>query len=180
MARSRNRRVSLKTKNRYKRSIQGLINGMSREIVIYQPELRQECPNCYYDKVNDRSTGITKVNIGDPGYFLSGRCPVCKGRGVIITKRKKCITGLVIWNLTGDAMNNNNYTPAGFDSATRVEIKVDPCYLDLIKESVYIVIDGIRCKLSNPPIIRGLGNKSLLVAHLFVDTKASMDSGEYV
>ena len=77
-------------------------------------------------------------------------------------------------------MNVLNYTPAGYDSATRVEIKIDPCYLDLIKESIYITIDGVKCKLSNPPIIRGLGNKSLLIVYLFVDTKSSLDSGEYV
>lgn len=180
MARSRHSRVSVKTKDRYKKSIQGLVSGMSREIVIYQPELRQECPNCYYDKVNDRSAGIPKSSPGDPNYFLSGRCPVCLGKGVIITRRKKCISGLVIWNPIGDSMNVRNYTPAGYDSATRVEIKVDPCHLDLIKESTYIIIDGVLCKLSNPPIIRGLGNKSLLIAHLFVDTKSSVDSGEYV
>jgi hypothetical protein len=40
------------------------------------------------------------------------------------------------------------------------------------------MIDGIICKLANPPIIRGLGNKSVLVGEFFTDAKSKVGSGE--
>jgi len=75
-------------------------------------------------------------------------------------------------------MNALTFTEAGFEGATRVEIKTDPCHLDLIKQSEYVVIDGIRCKLSNPPIIRGIGEKDILLAYFFTVDKPRLDSGE--
>jgi hypothetical protein len=75
-------------------------------------------------------------------------------------------------------MNSLTFTQAGFEGATRVEIKTDPCYLDLIKQAERVVIDGINCKLSNPPIIRGIGGKQILVALFFTTDKPRIDSGE--
>ena len=40
------------------------------------------------------------------------------------------------------------------------------------------MIDGVTCKLANPPIIRGLGNKSVLVGEFFTDAKSKAGSGE--
>jgi hypothetical protein len=142
------------------------------------PSHKNECPNCYYDKVNRTSSGIPKVSPGDPNYFTVGRCPVCHGKGVLTTARKRCIQGIVIWNPAGDEMNSLTFTQAGFEGATRVEIKTDPCYLDLIKQAERVVIDGINCKLSNPPIIRGIGGKQILVALFFTTDKPRIDSGE--
>jgi len=172
------KKIGRKTKERFKRSINNLVNGLSREVVVYSKDLRSECPNCYYDKVNDRSSGIAKSSPGDPYYFVTGRCPVCHGKGVITTSRKRTIKGLVIWNPQGDRLNALSFTEAGTGGATRVEIKTDIVYLDLIKSCKHVVIDGIVCKLSNPPIIRGLGNKSLLIAEFFTDAKSKAASGE--
>jgi hypothetical protein len=144
------------------------------------PGSRNECPNCYYDKVNRLSSGVAKVASGHPNYFTMGRCPVCKGKGVLTTVRKRCITGIVIWDPSGDKMNSLTFTEAGYEGATRVEIKTDPCHLDIIKQAEYFVVDGVKCKLSNPPILRGIGDKHILIALLFTVDKPKLDSGEYV
>ena len=172
------RKIGRKTKERFKKSIKNLVNGLSREVVVYSKDLRSECPNCYYDKVNDRSSGVCKVSSGEPYYFVTGRCPVCYGKGVITTSRKRTIKGLVIWNPQGDRLNALAFTEAGTGGATRVEIKMDIIYLDLIKSCKHVVIDGIMCKLANPPIIRGLGNKDLLIGEFFTDAKSKAGSGE--
>jgi hypothetical protein len=99
---------------------------------------------------------------------------------VLVTTRRKCINGIVIWNPSGDAMNSLTFTEAGFEGATRVEIKTDPCNLELIKNSKYVLIDGLKCKLSNPPIIRGLGEKDILIAQFFTTDKPKKNSGEYL
>ena len=174
------RKIGRKTKERFKKSIKNLVNGLSREVVVYSKDLRSECPNCYYDKVNDRSSGVAKSSPEDSDYFVTGRCPVCKGKGVITTSRKRTIKGLVIWNPQGDRLNALAFTEAGTGGATRVEVKMDIIYLDLIKSCKHVVIDGIICKLANPPIIRGLGNKSVLVGEFFTDAKSKISSGEYL
>ena len=174
----RNKQIGRKTKDRFKKAIKNLVNGLSREVVVYSKDLRSECSNCYYDKVNDKSSGIPKSSPGDLYYFATGRCPVCYGKGVKTTSRKRTIKGLVIWNPQGDGLNALAFTEVGVGGATRVEIKTDPVYLDLIKSCKYVMIDGIICKLANPPIIRGLGNKSLLIGEFFTDAKSKAGSGE--
>lgn len=173
-----NRRIKNKSKNRFKKTWKRVADGLGRRIIVYMPDIKHECPNCYYDKVNNASSGVCKVSPGDPNYFAVGRCPVCLGKGVIITSRRRCIKGIVVWNPTGDSINSLTFTEAGFEGATRVEIKTDPCNLELIKNAKYVMIDGLKCKLSNPPIIRGIGSKDILVAQFFTTDKPKKDSGE--
>jgi len=177
---SRNRKIGVKAKKRWKQSMTRLVDGLGRRIIVYLQDKRSECPNCYYDKVHAKSSGIAKVLPSSPTYFTIGRCPVCLGKGVITTSRKKCIEGMVIWNPQGNATNSLTFSESGVEGATSVEIKTDICYLDLIKQAKWVVMDGIRCKLSNPPIIRGVGGKSVLIASFLTTDKPRSGSGEYV
>ncbi len=177
---SRNRKIGSKSKTRWKKAMGRMVDGLGRKILVYLSDIRSECPNCYYDKVHDKSSGVSKVDPSSPTYFTYGRCPVCNGKGVITTSRKKCIQGMVIWNPQGNASNELTFGAAGVEGATLVEIKTDVCYLDLIKTAKHVVIDGIRCKLSNPPIIRGVGGKSVLIASFLTTDKSRSGSGEYV
>lgn len=175
---SRNVIVGKKASSRFEKSIQKTIEGLSRSIVVYLADKHSQCPNCYYDKVNNSSSGVAKSSPGDPYYFVTGRCPVCKGKGTITTSRKRVVKGLVIWNPRGDRLNNLVFSGAGASGSTIVELKMDPMYLDLLKNCKHVVIDGIVCKSSSPPIIRGLGNKAVLVGEFFTDSKAKIESGE--
>jgi len=169
-----------KTKKQFKRAWDRVVDGLSRRVIVYMPPTERECPACYYDKVNRVSSGVSKLSPGDPNYFTVGKCPVCRGKGVLTTARRRCIEAIVIWNPSGEKMNSITFGQSGWEGATRVELKTDPCYLDLIKQSVYVVIDGVQCKLSNPPIIRGVGDKHILIAQFFTTDKPKIDSGEYV
>ncbi len=166
-----NRRIKFKSKKRFKKRWDRVVKGLGRRIAIYSPPLTYECPACYYDKVNRTSTNICKVGQNDPGFFEGGKCPTCNGTGVLIVVRKRCIEGIVVWNPGGDRMNEFTYTEAGHEGARRVEIKTDPCYRDLIVGAQYVIIDDVKCKLSNPPVVRGLGEKHLLVAQFFAVEK---------
>jgi len=176
---SRNKKIGSKAKERWDKSMHRVIDGLGRRIIVYLPDRRSECPNCYYDKVHDKSSGIAKVDSNSPTYFTYGRCPVCADKGVITTSIKKCIEGMVVWNPQGNATNNLTFSEAGMEGATSVEIKTDVCYLDIIKQSKHVVIDGVRCKLSNPPIIRGIGGQSILIAYFITMDKPRKGSGEY-
>ncbi len=168
------------SKKRFRKSWKRLAKGLGRRIAVYRPDIRQECPACYYDKVNRVSSGVSKLSPGDPNYFVVGRCPVCNGKGVIVTTRKRCINGIVNWNPSGSGANSFTFTEAGWEGATKVEIKTEPCHLALLKGSKHVVIDGIVCKLAAAPIIRGLGGKDILVALLFTVNKPKLDSGEII
>jgi hypothetical protein len=175
---SRKTWVGNKAKNKFKKTIQNVIKDLSRRVVVYLSDKRSECNNCYYDKVNDRSSGVCKVGVSDPNYFTVGRCPVCRGRGVVVTSRKKYINANVVWDPTSESLNVIDFSEAGREGVTKVQIKTDPCYLELIRDCKKVVIDGVSCRISNPPSIRGLGNKSILVTTFFTDNK--MKKGEYI
>lgn len=191
-------RIRPKTKARYQKRIRDVVQGLSRKVAIYRQPLKSECPNCYYDKLTDRSTGKCKWTLAQAltkqaewaaagnvsthyKYFLKGRCPVCKGRGYIETARRTWADCLVTWDPDARGFGNEmTYTPAGTEGSTIVQLKTDPKYFDAFRNCQKIVVDGIECKLSKPPVLRGLGNQALLIITAFTTEKPSVDSGERV
>ncbi len=114
-------------------------------------------------------------------YFSCGRCPVCHGQGYIEIQRRKSIACLVTWDPNlGSSTNNLTFTPAGTEGSTIVQLKTHPKNLDLFKNSSKIVIDGVECKLSRPPILRGLGTQTTMVVTAFTTEKPSIDTDEIV
>lgn len=190
-------RISLKTKRRFQKSIRNVIKGLSRRVLIYMPSRKAECPNCYFDKFTGRSTGKCKWTIIEAiqkqeewvvagnitikyKYFLRGRCPVCGGAGYLETKRKKWADCLVSWNPQNRYSNEMSYTPAGSEGSTLVQLKTDPKYFDTFKNCDRIVIDGVECRLSRPPLLRGLGNQSVLTIMAFTTEKPKIDTDEII
>ncbi len=183
--------VSSKTKRRYRKAMKKFVKTLSRKIAVYKQSLKSECPNCYYDKLTDSSTGKCKwtalearnkqIEIGVANelrykFFKVGRCPVCKGKGYLETPRKVWVDCLIIWNPNN--RNTVSYTPAGTEGSTIVELKSDTRHFELFKNCDKLVVDGITCRLSKPPILRGLGNQTVLVITAFTTDKASVDSNE--
>lgn len=202
-------RIRPNTKRKHRKAIRDVIKGLSRKVLIYKQPRRSECPNCYYDKLTDRSTGKCKwtleeattkqaeyaavnsdTNIGCETlpptnirykWFRYGRCPVCQGAGYLETKRRTWADCLVTWNPRSRGGSNEMvYTPAGTEGSTIVELKTDPKYYDTFKNCDYIVVDGISCKISRPPILRGLGVQAVLIVTAFTTDKPSVDSGEII
>lgn len=189
-------RISKRVKEKHKNTIRNVIKGLSRKVEVYKQPKKQECPNCYYDKFTESSTGkckwtaveaLTKQSdYEDTGgediryrYFKFGRCPVCRGQGYLTTQRRVWADCLVTWDPS--ARNNSvTYTPAGTEGSTIVQLKADPKYYDLFKNSARIVVDGVECKISRPPTLRGLGTQSVLIITAFTTEKPSIDSGEII
>jgi hypothetical protein len=190
-------RISPKTKDRYRKAMRDVIKGMSRRIQVYKQPIKHLCDNCYYDKMTSKSTGKCKWTIAEAQqkqaeweaiysgqvrykWFRHGRCPICKGLGYLETRRRTSVDCLVIWEPEGRYGNSITYTAAGTEGSTLLQLKTDPKYYDLFKNCVSIVVDGIDCKLSRPPILRGLGNQSVLVISAFTTEKPKVDSGEII
>jgi hypothetical protein len=188
-------RISNKTKKRFKNAMRDVIKGLSRRIEVYKQPIRQECPNCYYDKFTNKSTGKCKWTLSEaetkqaeyaltnPGvvrykWFRVGRCPICRGKGYLEVRRKTWVDCLVVWNPRNRGDNENIFTPAGMEGATIVQLKTDPRHNDLFKDSLTVVIDDVECRIAKPPEIRGLGNQSILVVTAFTANKPKKGSNE--
>ncbi len=191
-------RIRPKTKRKFRKAIRDVIKGLSRKVLVYKQPIKNECPNCYYDKMTASSTGKCKwtavtapqqqaawIAAGNAGlrykYFLRGRCPVCLGKGYIETLRKTWADCLVTWDPDQRGVGNQMvYTPAGTEGSTIVQLKAHPKYFDLFKNCDYIVVDNVPCKISRPPLLRGLGNQSLLIVIAFTTEKPKVDTEELI
>jgi len=81
----------------YQSRIDALINQLGKNVYLEFDPVKSPCPNCEYDTLRNRSTGIYKA--GGPRPFGRGRkCPYCKGRGFTETPVNKCIKCLTKWN----------------------------------------------------------------------------------
>jgi len=195
---SRNR-ISPKTKERFRKSIRNVIDGLSRTVVINKQPIKHDCPNCYYDKLTGRSTGKCKWTIAEAEaqqkawenspdytgsvkykYFVVGRCPVCLGAGYTEIRRRAYANCLVIWNPESRYTNSMTFTPAGTEGSTIVQLKTDPKHYNAFKNADSLVVDGVNCKISTPPALRGLGNQSVLIIMAFTTEKPKLDSGEII
>lgn len=181
--------ISDKAKSKYKKSIQKVIEDLGKIISVYTSSRKSECPNCYFDSANDKSSGKCKWSSVEAAnkqaeweaegnsslrykYFTSGRCPVCEGDGYLQVIRRRRIKGIVNWGGEGSGRNETVQTPAGKEGATEVVLKTYPMYIDLIKNCDKIKVDGIECELSDPPLVRGPGEDSVLVITAYA-TKVS-------
>ena len=190
-------RISPTTKDRFRKAIRDVVKGLSKKVLVYKHPIKSECLNCHYDKLTDRSTGKCRWTVEEaeqlqsdweiqnPGqvkykWFRIGRCPICKGIGYLEIKRKAWADCIVNWNPQSSGQNQMVFTAAGTEGSTIVQLKTDPKYYELFKNCVSLVVDGIECKLSKPPILRGLGNQALLIIFAFTTDKPKVDSGEII
>jgi len=193
----RRKRVSFKAKDRFKRSVRGFINDLGRKVLVHKTPIKSECPNCFYDKLTDSSTGRCKWSVTVANqrqdeyelgggvdlrykYFRVGRCPVCRGQGYLETSRTVWISCSIAWEPSEDSSNNITYTPAGSEGSTAVRLKTDPKYYNVFKNCQKIIVEGVECKLSKPPIMRGIGSQTVLIVIAFTTEKPSVDSGEII
>jgi hypothetical protein len=191
------KRVSDKSKIRFREKIRNVIDGLSRTVSVVRIE-REDCTNCYHDRYTGTSVGKCKWTKDQAEakqlqwesthpdqlrykYFDKGRCPVCRGGGSLDTEKTTNIKCTVIWNPESRFGNDTMYTVAGADGNTIVMLKTKPMYIDMFKnQDLIIVVDGVKCKVSKPPVLRGLGNQSLLIVTCFTTDKPKPGSGEVV
>jgi len=142
----------------YQSRIDALINQLGKNITLEFAKIRVPCPNCLFDTMRDRSTGIFRT--GGPRPFARGRrCPWCKGNGFEESDNGKCIKALLKWN----PKEASNY---GIDITKHRGIVRIKTFLtefdDLVRAETVIVnkdIQGVarfRVKLIKGPIPVGL------------------------
>mgnify|MGYP000185013970 CR=1 FL=1 len=172
--------ISDKTKNSYKKIMNKVTDSIGKVVYIYFLAKKSECPNCYYDNTNEKSSGKCKWSSTEAAqkqsewesqgntsirykYFVKGRCPVCSGVGFLKVIRRKSIKCVVNWGNYSSSENEIIQTPAGKESETNVLLKTDPKFIEFFRKCDKIKVDGVDCELSDPPIVRGIGNDSVLL-----------------
>lgn len=195
----RDRIKRTKYKEKHQKRIRDVIKGLSRKVNVFKQPTRIECPNCYYDKLTLSSTGKCKWTVLEAPqkqteyevatgatdiqykFFVRGRCPICLGEGAQETDRNQWVDCLVTWDPDARGFGNNlTLTPAGTEGSTVVALKTHPKHLNLFKNCKRIIVDGVECKLSKPPVERGLGKQALLIISAFTTEKPDLDTNEIV
>lgn len=144
----------------YTRYITQLINDLSQSVTLCTESDDTKCTNCVYDVVHKCSSG--RYNGTGDKPFTSGICPVCKGKGVIVTLSEQVIICTVNWE-QNETQEELPLSEAGTNEKTRCKIKTVVANYDAIKNADYIVINGVRTKLISC-IKRGLKDDVVCVA----------------
>jgi len=167
----------------YKNIITEVVEDLHKPITVFLPHTKVDCPNCIYDFVNKKSSGefdtsfISPVvifgNTINPISFTRGRCPVCFGEGHLEQESSRTVKALIRWNPQG--ADDLEVLPVGREGKARVRIKVLRTDFDLVKDSIYFLIDGVKCELIQPPTIRGLGVQEELVSAFLQEVEPGKD-----
>jgi hypothetical protein len=142
----------------YQSRIDALINQLGKNVYLEFDPIRDPCPNCSYDVIRERSTGIYKI--GGPTPFARGRkCPYCKGHGFTETSVNKCIKCLIKWNPN----DTSNYGLAIEQRKGVVRLKTYLTEADDLARAKTVIVNHdivnqmkLRVKLIQGPIPVGL------------------------
>lgn len=157
----------------YSETIKQVISDLHKVITAELEPQKIDCPNCIYDTVNKKSSGVhdstfvsSTTIFGEtitPQPFTRGRCPVCFGEGELTVANTKSIKALVRWNPNEDL----EVSPAGLEGKPLVRIKAERKHYDTITQALSFTVDGVKCERIQPVNIRGLGKQEeLVVAYL--------------
>lgn len=142
----------------YQSRIDALINQLGKNVYLEFDPIRGPCPNCTYDTLRKRSTGIYKT--GGPRPFARGRkCPHCKGRGFEETLVNKCIRCLIKWN----PKDAENFGISVSNHKDIVRLKTYLYNFDRLKRAKFAITNydimnmiKLKVKLIQEPILVGL------------------------
>ena len=168
----------------YKDLIKQVVADLHKPIFVYLEPDKEDCPNCIYDRVNNKSSGkfdtsfiASTVVFGatiTPTTFSRSRCPICYGVGYLENENVRNVKALVRWNPGG--ADNLEILPVGREGHAVVRIKTLYTNYDTVVGAAYFLVEGVRCEIIQPPTIRGLGvQEEMVVAFL-----QEVEPGTYV
>lgn len=167
----------------YKDLIKQVVADLNKPIIVFLAPEAVDCPNCYWDTINRKSSGQFDVgfvapvvifgNTISPISFNRSRCPVCFGEGQLTSEVTRNLKALVKWNPS--SAEDFETLPLGREGKPMVRIKVLRSDFNNIVNAKYFTIDGVRCELIQPPTIRGLGTQEELVVAFLLATEPGTD-----
>jgi len=177
--------INKKIINSYTNTIKKIIKDLSKCVSVFGTPVSIECPNCKYDVAHQKSSGVREWKPAGASYtvfvgtdyentyyenntnFTRGRCPVCRGEGQLSRPDKTDINALVTWKKSTTYQGRQEWFPPGLDNVLSCRLKTEICNYDILNDSEYFLIDGIKMVLFRPPDFYGLGGtNSLCIAYL--------------
>ena len=67
------------------------------------------------------------------------------------------------------------FTPGGLEGKNVARKKADKCYYDIIRDSIYAYINGVKCELYLPPALRHVGEVDIMTTAFFVAVEVGHD-----
>lgn len=136
----------------YQGFVKGIREDLGRNVTLHIPGARKDCPNCLWDPVNRRSTGmysprapfptVTDNNgktVTAPKPFTGGVCPVCNATGQVAEQTTKVVQCLIRYLKT----DQQRYLVQGIEAQSDFRLKADIKFEQDFKNARFIEIDGI-------------------------------------
>jgi hypothetical protein len=157
-----------------------VVVDLSDSIVVYNPSIIVSCPNCLYDIVTNKSSGIFNASFSGPIILFSGTtsqitidpqpfdsymCPVCWGEGKLEATSYATINALVDFFPEELYAADAKYDPLpyGKDGKTYIIVKTSEKNYDILLNCLYISFNGIRYEKIKPPLYDGIGINALVI-----------------
>lgn len=106
--------------------------------------------------------------IPNPKILDTNICPVCMGEGTLTSPNKAEIFAVVDkgYSTRGTSNIDLKDLSAGKDGIDVFLIKTYPCNYSILRDSLYLIVDGIKCNIELPPRLKGIGEDALVEAYL--------------
>lgn len=168
-------KIPLSIQKNYKKVMNEVIKDLSDDITVVSAPQKIDCPNCVYDSVSKKSTGIYDTSFSapitvfsgtssertvSPVSFTRGRCPVCFNEGVLVIENKATIRGR--FDFFPDAVSTGPGKglvpePYGRDGKTYSQITAHCKYYELLLNATYVEFFGVKYGFIFPPLLSGIG-----------------------
>lgn len=158
--------VSPEQRQLYKTFVEGIRSDLGRNVILHIPGPKKRCPNCIYDPIAKKSTGMYQPQFPLPAGvvhipFTGGTCPVCNGTGQYTTEVTKQVLAGIRW-LKAD---QKRYVIQGLEAENDFRIKCDIKYYEDFKKVRIVDIDGIPAEVTSI-LKKGLGELIQIVVFL--------------
>lgn len=141
----------------YKGFVKGIREDLGRNVILHIPGPPKKCPNCLWDPVNRRSTGmfsplspfptVTDHNgnsITGAQEFRGGICPVCNATGQTTTETTKVVQCGIRY-LKSD---HKRYIIQGIEAQNDFRLKADIKFESDFNAARIIEVDGIPTEMT--------------------------------
>lgn len=172
--------IPISIQQEYKKYINQVVSDLGREIDVLSSLTTVVCPNCYWDGVTNKSSGVFDSSFVSPVTvfsstsaertitpipFTRGRCPVCFGEGKLVAHSVTTITANISYypEELGGKSEEYNVEPFGKDGKSYIILKTHEKNYSLLLNCDAIFINDVRYEKVRPPVYDGVGIHALAV-----------------
>lgn len=150
----------------FQERITQLIADLGRDVVLTMIPQENDCPNCKFDVINQRSSNIYTSNASGASLnkpFADGqRCPVCQGKGKLFFRRTITHKALIGFTPPPEEYikEKNGLIPT---DVKRTKTKL--ITFNDFEEAQYAEIDGVEYEKLTPPRKTGLRDLAFVLTY---------------